>query len=328
MNIQENAPLSALTTFGLGGAARFLIEAQQVSELLQALTFAKEKNLKTLVLGGGSNLLVGANGFDGLVIKIDIGGIVREGELLVAGAGESWDALVARAVEEGLWGIENLSGIPGTVGAAPVQNIGAYGAEVKDTLAWVEAFDTQSGTLVRLKNSECNFGYRTSRFKQETGRFVIVRAAFQLQKDGTPNASYKDLADAVRLNLTEVRDKVLAIRAGKFPDLQKEGTAGSFFLNPVVSAEKAAELIARYPQLPHFPAEGGIKVSLAWLLDKVLHIKGMSVGGARLFENQPLVVVAAHGSTSEEVRELVQKVSALAKKELGITLEPEVKIIN
>ena len=293
----------------------------------QSLDYARDQNLSALILGGGSNVLISDAGFDGLVIKIEIAGIEKEGETLVAGAGESWDALVVRAVQEELWGVENLSGIPGTVGAAPVQNIGAYGSEVKDTLLWVEAFDTQSGQVVRLQNTECGFGYRTSRFKKEPGRFVILRVAFQLKKNGAPNASYKDLADIARFNLAEIRAKVLAIRAGKFPDLKKEGTAGSFFLNPVVSAQKAAELVEQYPGLPNFPAEQGRKLSLAWILDTILQVKGLSVGGARVYEKQPLVIAASRGARARDVAELAQKVSQLVQNKLKITIEPEVRIL-
>ena len=230
MQVEENVPLAPLTTFCIGGPARHFARVQNIKEIVRALSFAKEKALKVLILGGGSNVLISDAGFDGLVIKIEMTGVERDGETLIAEAGENWDALVERAVQEGLWGIENLSGIPGTVGAAPIQNIGAYGSEIKDTLAWVEAFDTQSGQVVRLQNSECGFGYRTSRFKKESSRFVVLRAAFKLNKNGAPNASYKDLAGISRSNLDEIRAKVLAIRAGKFPDLQKEGTAGSFFI--------------------------------------------------------------------------------------------------
>jgi len=281
-----------------------------------------------LLLGGGSNVLVSDAGFDGLVIKIEMTGVEKEGELLIAGAGESWDALVECAVQSGLWGIENLSGIPGTVGAAPVQNIGAYGSEIKDTLAWVEAFDMQSGAVIRLQNTECSFGYRTSRFKKEPGRFIILRAAFKLNKNGAPNTSYKDLAGISRSNLAEIRAKVLAVRAGKFPDLKKEGTAGSFFLNPVVSAQKAAELAKKYPDLPQFPAESGVKVSLAWLLDNVLHVKRLSVGGARLYEKQPLVIAASRTASASDVAELAQKVARLVQDKFKIIIEPEVRIIS
>ena len=328
MEIEENIPLAPLTTFRLGGAARFFVRVKSVDELKQSLDFARDKNLATLIFGGGSNVLVRDAGFDGLVIKIEIAGIEQEGEMLIAGAGESWDGLVARAVNDGLWGIENLSGIPGTVGAAPVQNIGAYGSEIKNTLAWVEAFDTQSGQVVRLQNTDCGFGYRTSRFKKEPGRFVVLRAVFKLNKNGAPNTSYKDLADSARSNLAEIRAKVLAVRAGKFPDLKKEGTAGSFFLNPVVSAQKAAELLEKYPGLPNFPAENGRKVSLAWLLDNVLHVKGLSVGGARLYEKQPLCIAASRTASASDVAGLAKKVAELVQDKLKIIIEPEVKIIN
>ena len=328
MRIEENVLLGPLTTFFIGGPARYLVRVRNVEELVESLDYARDKSLATLVLGGGSNVLVSDAGFDGLVIKIEMTGVEKEGELLIAGAGENWDALVERAVQDGLWGIENLSGIPGTVGAAPVQNIGAYGSEIKDTLAWVEAFDTNSGALVRLQNAECGFGYRTSRFKKELGRFVVVRAAFALKQNGAPNTSYKDLADAARSNLDEIRAKVLAVRAGKFPDLKKEGTAGSFFLNPVVSAQKAAELAEKYPDLPQFPAESGVKVSLAWLLDNVLHIKGLSVGGARAYEKQPLCIAVSRTASASDVAGLAQKVARLVQDKFKINIEPEVKIIN
>lgn len=328
MLIEEQVPLGPLTTFRIGGPARFLVRVTNTQELCEAVEISKSRNLEILLLGGGSNVLVSDAGFDGLVIKIEMAGVERDGDTLIAGAGENWDALVGHAVADGLWGIENLSGIPGTVGAAPVQNIGAYGSEVKNTLAWVDAFDTHSGAVTRLSNAGCAFGYRTSRFKKEPGRFVIVRAAFALDKNGAPNASYKDLAEIPRFNLGEIRKKVLEVRAGKFPDLTKEGTAGSFFLNPVVSAQKAAELLAEYPDLPQFKAENGVKVSLAWLLDHALEVKGLSVGGARLFERQPLVISASRTARSRDVTELAQKVAQLVQDKLKITIEPEVKIIN
>ncbi len=273
-------------------------------------------------------MLVGDAGFDGLVVKIEFSGVELQETTLIAGAGESWDGLVARAVSEGLWGVENLSGIPGTVGAAPVQNIGAYGSEVKDTVVWLEAFDIETGDMVRFANSECGFGYRTSVFKKSPGRYVILRVAFELKKDGTPNSSYKDLADTSRLNLDEIRAKVLAIRARKFPDLTKEGTAGSFFLNPVVSPEVAAALKGRYPDLPQFAAEGGVKLSLAWLLDTALGLKGASVGGARLFERQPLVVVASRDARAQDVVALAQKIKKEVKEKLHIEIEEEVRILD
>jgi UDP-N-acetylmuramate dehydrogenase len=328
MEIEENAPLAPLTTFRLGGPARFFVRVKNLDELKQALACAKTKNIQALVLGGGSNMLVSDAGFDGLVIKIEFSGVELEDSTLIAAAGESWDGLVARAVDEGLWGIENLSGIPGTVGAAPVQNIGAYGSELKDTLLWLEAFDIEQNEVVRFTNSECGFGYRTSVFKKAPGRYVILRVAFALQKDGTPNDSYKDLVGIGRFSLPEIRTQVLQVRARKFPDINQEGTAGSFFLNPTVSPETAAALKEKYPELPQFAAEGGVKLSLAWLLDKVLRLKGASVGGARLFERQPLVVVAARGARAQDVVFLAQKIKKEVQEKIGIEIEEEVRMIG
>src|SRR3989338_144527 len=341
MRIEENVPLAPHTTFRLGGPARHFARVKNLEELRQSLDYARDQNLATLFLGGGSNLLIGDAGFDGLVIKIEITGVeslpantAGEGGLLVAGAGESWDALVARAVKDGWWGLENLSGIPGTVGAAPVQNIGAYGAEVRDTLAWVEVLDRKSGEVVRLQNAACGFGYRTSIFKRlpaqagEPQRYVVLRAAFALTKDGTPNASYKDLAGIARLNLAQIRAKVLEVRSQKFPDLSVEGTAGSFFLNPVVSGQKAAELLEKYPGLPTFAAEKGRKGSLAGLLGNVWHAKGRGGGGARLYERQPLVIVAGFGASARDVTALKEKIKKEVQEKLDITLEEEVRVVG
>jgi UDP-N-acetylmuramate dehydrogenase len=318
MHIKERVPLAPLTTFGIGGAARFFVAVQNLAELKESFSFAREQHAPVLILGGGSNLLVRDDGFEGLVIKIEIAGVSfvekENGEVFVtAGAGVSWDALVAETVEKNLWGLENLSGIPGTVGAAPVQNIGAYGAEVKDTLRSVEAYDTETETTRIFKNNECEFGYRTSFFKQHAGRFVIVAVAFALQKK---DISAQDICTAT-----------LHIRAQKLPDLKKEGTAGSFFLNPIVSIQKAEELKQRYPDLPQFTASAGVKISLAWLLDKGLGLKGFAIGGARLFEKQPLVIAAARGASADDVLQLAHTVKEKIKKEYGIDIEAEVKII-
>jgi UDP-N-acetylmuramate dehydrogenase len=327
MEIRENVPLAPYTTFGIGGPAHFFARIRSIEELRQSLDYARDQNLATLILGGGSNILVSDNGFNGLVLKIELQGVAREGDTLIAAAGESWDALVQRAVEEGLWGVENLSGIPGTVGAAPIQNIGAYGSELKDTLAWVEVLEIGTGQVMRHTNPECLFGYRTSFYKQHPGRFIVLRAAFALQGDGRPNTTYKDLQDATDLSLAEVRQRVLAIRSRKFPDLSLEGTAGSYFLNPVVPPAEAARLAAQYPGLPQFPTAGGVKVSLAWLLDHVLHCKGMGVGGARVFERQPIVLVAARNAKATDVRLLAQKIKEEVKNGIGIAIEEEVQQI-
>lgn len=328
MQIQENVPLAPLTTFRIGGSARHFVCVQNIEELKQSLDFARDQNLATLILGGGSNMLIDDAGWGGLVIKIELRGMERVGDTLIASAGESWDALVLYAVGEGLWGIENLSGIPGTVGAAPIQNIGAYGAEVSDTLLWVEVLERSSGEVVRIEGIACGFRYRSSIFKREPERYILLRAAFALTKEGTPHTSYAGLADMQRSTLDEIRQKVLAIRSKKFPDLSQEGTAGSFFLNPLVSPDAAARLAAHYEGLPCYPTAEGTKLSLAWLLDHVLGVKGMEVGGARLYEAQPLVVVARAGARASDVRALAKKIKNMARERLELEIEEEVRIIS
>jgi UDP-N-acetylmuramate dehydrogenase len=333
MDIEKDVSLAPFTTFGIGGPAVYMVRAKTFADVQAAFAFAKEQKLKVLILGGGSNMLVADEGFDGLVVKIELQGITREGDLLVAAAGEPWDGLVERAVREGLWGIENLSGIPGTMGAAPIQNIGAYGTEVKDTLAWVEVLEVTSGAVRRFSNAECQFGYRDSYFKRNPREYVVLRVAFALREEAKPNITYKDLQtafsgkDIERVDLSRVREAVLGIRAKKFPDLSLEGTAGSYFLNPIVAPEVAARLAARYPELPQFSTANGVKVSLAWLLDHALGLKGIAVGGARLFERQPIVVVAVHGTRATDVRALAQKIKDEVKEKVSVDIEEEVQQI-
>ncbi len=333
MDIEKNVFLAPFTTFGIGGPAVCMVRAKTLDDMRAAFALAKEQKLKVLMLGGGSNMLVADEGFDGMVVKIELQGITREGDLLVAVAGEPWDGLVQRAVQEGLWGIENLSGIPGTVGAAPIQNIGAYGTEVKDTLAWVEVLEVASGAVQRFSNAECRFGYRDSYFKRNPNQYVVLRVAFALSEEAKPNITYKDLQTAFsskdigRINLPMIREAVLGIRAKKFPDLSLEGTAGSYFLNPIIAPEEAARLVARYPELPQFSTANGVKVSLAWLLDHALGLKGIAVGGARLFERQPIIVVAVRGARAADVRALAQKIKDEVKEKVSINIEEEVQQI-
>ncbi len=335
MVIEKNVPLSVFTTFRIGGAARFFVRVSSQVELQEAIKYAQKNNIASLILGGGSNMLIDDAGFNGLVIKIELYGlaITREGvsAVFVAGAGELWDTVVARAVSENLWGIENLSGIPGTVGAAPVQNIGAYGSEVKDTFLWAEVFDIDTGTVVRFDLSNCEFVYRSSFFKVHTGRYVILRVAFRLSTKPMPNLHYADLVEVFKNkepSVAHIREAVLAIRARKFPDLSIEGTAGSFFLNPIVTFELAQALKKEYPDMPQYTTQNGVKVSLAWILDKVLKVRGFSIGGARLFERQPLVVVAIKGASSSDVEALADAVIKKIDATLGILVECEVKIIK
>jgi UDP-N-acetylmuramate dehydrogenase len=339
MQIEENVSLAPYTTFGIGGPARYFVRVTSIEELQKSLDFARDKKLAILLLGGGSNMLVPDAGWDGLVIKVELRGLKFEDDerdaskkILVAGAGELWDTVVAQAVEQNLWGLENLSGIPGTVGGAVVQNIGAYGAALSQTLLWTEVLDTAAGEITKMSNAKCAFGYRESFFKHDAERHVVLRAAFVLSSTRKPNVSYKDLAmrfgDA-KPGLSAIRAAILDIRAGKFPDLTVEGTAGSFFKNPIVLVQEAEELKVRYPDMPLFdmPETSGVKVPLAWLLDRALNLKGTTVGGARLFEKQPLVIVAKKNTPGSDVRMLAQKIKKEVQEKLHIEIEAEVKII-
>ncbi len=330
--MQENIALAPYTTFRLGGKARFFVTVKNIDDISEAISFAKEKSLPVFILGGGSNVLVGDEGFAGVVIKIEVSGVEQEGNMITAGAGENWDELVAYAVEKNLWGIENLSGIPGTVGGAVVQNIGAYGAALSEVLGSVEVFDTHEQEIRTLSKEMCNFGYRGSIFKTEEGRYIVLRATLKLSHTPNPKLSYKDLsarfADSSE-DLAAIRAAVLEIRKGKFPDISVEGTAGSFFKNPLLSKTEAEALSLKYPEMPFFPTPetSQVKIPIAWLMDKALSLHGTRVGGARVFEKQILVIVASRNASATDVKELASLVQKKVFDQLQIKIEPEVKII-
>ena len=331
---QENVPIAPLTTFKIGGPARFFVSAKDEKDIEEAASFARDKQLSLLVLGGGSNVLVPDDATDAVVVRYERAEIAIElnerGGALTADAGAEWNAVVDAACEKKLWGIENLAGIPGTVGGAVVQNIGAYGAELATTFLWADAFNTDTGKTERIEKKDAQFAYRDSLFKHNR-HLVILKAAFDLKYSYVPQHSYADLARAfaegqVMTTPGEVATVVRKIRSKKFPDLTIEGTAGSFFKNPVLTEEAAGALVQRYPELPRFPSkDGGIKIPLAWILDHVLHLKGFAVGGARLFEQQPLVIVTKSGATASDVETLAQEVATRVFKETGIVVEREVE---
>lgn len=332
MNFLEHEPLASHTTFRTGGAARFFALAATLPQVREALAFAAIKKIPLFVLGGGSNVLVDDAGVPGLVLQIALRGLSfterQEGIVAEAAAGEVWDELVAESVARGLWGLENLSGIPGTVGGAPLQNIGAYGAELADTLLYIEALDRETGALVRFNKDECSFGYRTSRFKaRDAGRYIITAVGLLLSRTPRPRLAYRDLAEAFAgrtPSLEEIREAVLAIRAKKFPDLSREGTAGSFFKNPVLPRRAADALSEKFPDIPRFDTPDGVKIPLAWILDKALHLRGAREGKVRAFERQPLVIVAEPGATSGEVWKFAEGIANRVRAETGIELQPEV----
>ena len=300
-----------------------------------AALFAKEHALPFIPLGGGSNLCAPDKGVEAVFVRFLGENISAEPDaenvFVTAEAGLSWDSFVARAAREGWWGIENLSGIPGTVGASVVQNIGAYGAAVGEHVVRVDTFDTKENITRMFTAAECAFGYRTSVFKKEADRYFVLRVTFAFSKSPRPNISYRDLknrfGDVVHPALQEIRDAVLEIRRGKFPPLSEYGTAGSFFLNPILTEAERSAFATQYPLMPLFPMpEGGVKAPLAWILDHVLSIKGMREGNVFVWEKQPLVLAAEFGARSADVYALAEKIISLAKEKTGIDLVPEVRI--
>ena len=338
MKIQENIPLAAYTTFKIGGPARFFCAVANEAELLEAVRFAQKEKLPFFVLGSGSNILVSDAGFPGVAIWMKIKGRTFTGSKgptffsVSVAAGEILDDFIEYAVNQGFYGLENLSAIPGTVGAAPVQNIGAYGAEVSNSIESVRVLDTKVMKFVELSNTECVFAYRDSIFKHEKGRYIIVSVNFRLSKEGKLNIDYKDLQEYFSQKsiseptVSEVRQAIIEIRSKKLPDWRKWGTAGSFFKNPIVTADKFKELEKQYSGLLGFPEpDGRVKLSLAWILDKVCNVKGMKYGKAQVYEEQALVLVTMPGAMATDVVGLSRKLMTIVEEKTGVEIEGEVE---
>jgi UDP-N-acetylmuramate dehydrogenase len=332
--IVHDFPLTSLNTFGIAARAASYLRIDEAAQLQAALADPQLASLPRLVLGGGSNLLLTGD-FNGLVLHIAL-----QGKTVLAGtdthhhvraaAGENWHAFVQWTIDQGLPGLENLSLIPGTVGAAPIQNIGAYGAETKDYFHSLTAFDPATGQCVTMDRDACRFAYRDSIFKQEAGRgLVIVDVTFALPRAWTANLRYAELAQAVAAQglgaptPREVADTVIAVRRRKLPDPAEIGNAGSFFKNPVVSADACERLLARYPTLVHHrQADGSEKLAAGWLIDQC-GWKGRSLGKAGVYEKQALVLVNRGGATGAEVQALAQAIQADVQAKYGVMLEPE-----
>jgi UDP-N-acetylmuramate dehydrogenase len=332
MTLREQVPLSSLTTFKTGGVAKYVIEAVTVEELKEALSFARKQELPWYVLGEGSNVLASDAGYDGVIIRPRFDELLFENEEVVVGAGVAWDAVVRTVASHELWGMENLAGIPGTTGAAPIQNIGAYGAEAGETISFVKVLSSVNGETYTFTKKECNFSYRDSRFKQDP-TLIVTAVGFTLSRISAPRLSYVDLArvqdEGVDLSSpSAIGDAVRTVRARKFPDLSVSGTAGSFFKNPVISEDTLFTLRRAYPDLPSFQAEGGVKIPLAFVLDRMLSLRGFRMGKARLFETQPLVLVLEEGGSASDVETLAQYVATIVKEKTGISIEREVQSLK
>ena len=345
MQLQENVSLAPLTTFKIGGPARFYVEARTIGDVQDAVSFAGSRDLPLFVLGGGSNLLVSDTGWPGLVLRAAISGIEQrsghdeDGKTLFdVGAGESWDRFVSHAVIARCAGVECLSGIPGSVGGTPVQNVGAYGQEVSETIASVEVFDLKEGQVRELCREACGFSYRSSIFNTtERGRFIILRVTYALEPEGAPHLEYADLkrhfeGRETMPNLAETREAVRHIRALKGmlivpgePDCQ---SAGSFFKNPVLSEEQHLELIkrakARGLTVPSYPAlETHKKVSAAWLVERSGFVKGHGFGQVGISSKHALAIVNRGGASAAEVMALKEQIQTRVEQIWGVRLEPE-----
>ena len=341
MIVAQNVPLAPLTTLGVGGPARFFVEARDERTVLDALDWAAGRRLPFRVLGGGSNLVVADEGVDGLVVRIALRGVsAREADgagELTAAAGEPWDDLVRESVERGWAGLECLSGIPGLVGATPIQNVGAYGQEVSDTVTAVRALDTRDGRLVTLSNLECGFAYRDSAFKRrEPGRYVLLSVTYRLTPGGAPTVRYADVEKHLAArglgspSLADVRESVLSIRRSKSMVLDdgdpNRRSCGSFFTNPFVTADRLAEVeaLALDPTMPRWrEPDGRVKLSAAWLIERAGFKRGQTDGPVGLSTRHALAIVAHEGARARDIVAFARRLQTAVEERFGIRLTPE-----
>ncbi|HEY9165562.1 MAG TPA: UDP-N-acetylmuramate dehydrogenase [Candidatus Kryptonia bacterium] len=348
IGLQTRVPLAGYTTIRLGGEAKFFLSCQTVDELSSALHFANAERLRVIIMGGGSNIVFSDGGVDGLVIKIDLRGIsIEDGSdyaSVHAGAGEVWDNLVGLCVANKFAGVECLSGIPGSVGATPIQNVGAYGQEVKDVIESVKAIDRHSGELVEISSAECGFGYRKSRFKSEDKeRFVIVEVTYKFRRSDVAVVRYAELMNyleaesiaADKCSLADARNAVLELRRKKSMLIDENDpnsrSVGSFFVNPVLSEMEFSKFAERLKannidRAPGFKSDGGIKIPAAWLVENSGFRKGYKRNGVGISSNHALALVNYSG-TSAGILSLAQDIESAVSKKFGINLEREAVVI-
>ena len=329
-----NHSLKPWNTFGIDHNAQHIVCAEDEQQLLNAWQYATAEGQPVLILGEGSNVLFMEN-FDGTVVLNRIKGIEIREETeswkLHVGAGENWHRLVQTTLEKGIPGFENLALIPGMVGSSPIQNIGAYGLELKDVCEYVDILNLRTGKTERLQQNECQFAYRDSIFKhQYQFGYAIIAVGFKLKKKWQPILSYGDLRSLNPATVTawEVYNAVCNMRQSKLPNPAVTGNVGSFFKNPVVSYEKAATLISCFPDIPHYPqASGEIKLAAGWLIDQC-QLKGFRIGGAAVHEQQALVLINADNASPQDIVTLAKVVRAQVGKKFEVWLEPEVRFIQ
>lgn len=347
MVVQEQIALAPFTTLGVGGRARFFVEAFNEDDVLEALSWAKGQSLPVFLLGGGSNLVISDSGFPGLVVRVAMRGLEFQDEseterLYRVAAGEPWDELVQRTVEEGCAGMECLAGIPGTVGGTPVQNVGAYGQEVSETIHQVRVLDREKLRFHHFSNGECGFRYRTSRFNStDAGKYLVTRVDYRLRRNGAPALRYGDLQqlypEGAKPSLAEVAAAVRRIRHGKGmllvaddPDCR---SAGSFFKNPIVTASQLEEIAARFGQRPPaYPAvvdgESRFKVPAAWLIERAGFPKGFRLGRAGISTRHTLALVNCGGASAAEILTLRDVITERLLSQYSVVLEMEPVLVG
>jgi UDP-N-acetylmuramate dehydrogenase len=337
MNIQENISLKSLNTFGIAKNARFFTVADNIYSLKESLIWAKKNEQQVFVLGGGSNILLTSD-YDGLVIKIEIKGIELLNEdknhvWVKVGAGENWHDLVLHAIEKNWAGLENLSLIPGTVGASPMQNIGAYGVEIKEIFESLEALNRSTFIIETFSSNACEFGYRESVFKHKLkNQFVICSVIFKLNKTPEFKIEYGAIQDVLNekgvnhLSIREVSNAVIAIRSSKLPDPKEIGNAGSFFKNPTIESNHFAELKSIFPDIPGYPMGNDVKVPAGWLIEQT-GWKGKRIGDVGVHAKQALVLVNYGDGQGTDIIALSDQIRHSVKEKFGIELHPEVNFI-
>ena len=342
LKIEENVPLAPLTTLKIGGAARLFVQANDENTVVEALKFVEENNLPVFILGGGSNVLISDEGFDGLVLQIALRGIAtfqeKDGTVSVtAKAGEDWDKFVAFCVEKNLQGVECLSGIPGFIGGTPVQNVGAYGQEVSETIVSVRVFDIKTRGILELTNTDCKFAYRTSIFNTtDKNRFIALTVTYALKFGGEPKIVYRDLHEIFgerKPTLAETRNAVLDIRRAKSMVIDdgdaNSKSAGSFFKNPIVSNAKYQDIKERakafgIESVPSFIVdEKRVKIPAAWLIEKSGFEKGFDFGRVGLSTKHTLAIVNRGNASAKDVLALKNEIQAKVDKMFQIELKPE-----
>lgn len=328
----KNYSLKLHNTFGIDAKCSRFVEFAHEEEVVKFVT-GGELTEPFFVLGGGANILF-TKDFNGTILHSAIKDVHRDGNLLRFGSGVEWDSVVSYAVENGLYGSENLSIIPGEVGASAVQNIGAYGVEVKDLITAVEAVDLKTGEKVVFENSDCEYGYRQSKFKNEwKGRYFITYVTYRFEKEFRPKLEYGNILSYLESHgknkptAQELRNAIIEIRNSKLPDTKVLGNGGSFFINPIVGRAKFEELRKDYPEMPHYTIdEEHEKIPAGWLIEKC-GWKGKSLGRAGVYEKQALVLVNRGGASGEEILNLCRAICDDVKKQFDIEIHPEVNII-